>query len=98
MGWALLLYPSNWPVLAQFHVPLEKDGLIMTLADLIGFEYVRTGTPEYIRMVERGTMRTFGKDVVPVSAFFAGFISMIVYFVWTFVGRWFSTTRFIGRI
>ncbi|GEO42667.1 hypothetical protein SAE02_68150 [Skermanella aerolata] len=98
MGWALLLYPSNWPVLAQFHVPLEKDGLIMTLADLIGFEYVRTGTPEYIRMVERGTMRTFGKDVVPVSAFFAGFISMIVYFVWAFVGRWFSTTRFIGRI
>ena len=98
MGWALLLYPANWPIIAQFHVPLEKNGLMMTTADLIGFEYPRTGTPEYIRMVERGTMRTFGKDVVPVSSFFAGFMSMLVYFVWHFVGCWFSTMRRIDSI
>jgi methane/ammonia monooxygenase subunit A len=98
MGWALIMYPANWPILAQFHVAVEKHGLVMTLADLIGFEYLRTGTPEYIRMVEKGTLRSFGQDVVPVSAFFAGFISMIVYFVWHFVGRWFSTTRIIGRL
>ena len=98
MGWALLMYPSNWPIIAQFHVPLEKNGLMMTTADLIGFEYPRTGTPEYIRMVERGTMRTFGKDVVPVSSFFGGFMSMMVYFVWHFVGRLFSTMRFLKSI
>lgn len=98
LGFALLMYPSNWPILAQFHVPVEREGLVMTLADVMGFEYVRTGTPEYIRLVEKGTLRSFGQDVVPVSAFFAGFISMVVYFMWHFVGRWFSTTRIIGRI
>jgi methane/ammonia monooxygenase subunit A len=98
MGFALLMYPSNWPILAQFHVPVENNGLVMTIADVLGFENVRTGTPEYIRMVEKGTLRSFGQDVAPVSAFFAGFISMVIYFIWHFIGRWFSTTRFIRRI
>lgn len=94
LGWGLLMYPSNWQILAQYHQGVEVQGLLMTLADLIGFEYVRTSTPEYIRMVERGTMRTFGKDVVPVAAFFSGFVSMIVYFVWWYVGKMFSTTKY----
>ncbi len=98
LGFALLMYPSNWPILAQFHMPVEKNGLVMTLADLMGFETVRTGTPEYIRLIEKGTLRSFGQDVVPVSAFFAGFISMVMYFIWHFIGRWFSKTNFIGRI
>ena len=67
----------------------------MTLADLIGFHFVRTSMPEYIRMVERGTLRTFGKDVVPVAAFFAGFVSMLVYFLWWKMGNWFSTTTYL---
>lgn len=95
MGWGLLFYPSNWPVLAQFHQATEVDGVLLTLADLIGFNYVRTGTPEYIRMIERGTLRTFGKDVVPVAAFFSGFVSMLVYFLWWKVGGWFSTTKYL---
>jgi len=45
---------------------------LMNLADIIGFHYVRTSMPEYIRIIERGTMRTFGKDVVGVSSFFSG--------------------------
>jgi methane/ammonia monooxygenase subunit A len=98
LGWGLLMYPSNWQVLAAYHQGVEVNGLLMTLADLIGFEYVRTSTPEYIRMVERGTMRTFGKDVVPVAAFFSGFVSMIVYFVWWYVGKWFSTTSYTKSI
>jgi Ammonia monooxygenase. len=43
-------------------------------------------------------MRTFGKDVVPVAAFFSGFVSMIVYFVWWYVGKWFSTTAYTKSI
>jgi methane/ammonia monooxygenase subunit A len=46
-------------------------------------------------MVERGTLRTFGKDVVPVAAFFAGFVSMLVYFLWWKMGGWFSTTKYL---
>jgi methane/ammonia monooxygenase subunit A len=95
MGWGLLFYPSNWPVLAQFHQATEVDGVLLTLADLIGFNYVRTGTPEYIRMIERGTLRTSGKDVVPVAAFFSGFVSMLVYFLWWKFGKRFASVNFI---
>jgi methane/ammonia monooxygenase subunit A len=91
-----LFYPGNWPVIAPLHVPVEYNGMMMTLADLQGYHYVRTGTPEYIRMVEKGTLRTFGKDVAPVSAFFSGFVSIIIYFLWHFFGKWFSKTDFIA--
>jgi methane/ammonia monooxygenase subunit A len=69
----------------------------MSLADLIGYEYVRTSMPEYIRIVERGTMRTFGKDVVPVAAFFSGFVSILVFFMWWYVGKLFSTTKYMAK-
>lgn len=96
--YGLLLYPANWPLLAQFHVPVEYNGLVMSIADIMGYHYVRTGTPEYIRMVEKGTLRTFGKDVVPVSAFFSGFVCMVMYFTWHFVGRWFSRDYNIDQV
>jgi methane/ammonia monooxygenase subunit A len=98
MGWGLLLYPSNWPILAPYHLAIEREGLVMSLADLIGYEYVRTSMPEYIRIVERGTMRTFGKDVVPVAAFFSGFVSILVFFMWWYVGKLFSTTKYMAKI
>jgi methane/ammonia monooxygenase subunit A len=90
MAYGLLLYPANWPLIAAMHVPVDYNGLVMSVADVMGFHYVRTGNPEYIRMIEKGTLRSFGKDVVPVSAFFSGFVSICMYFVWYFVGRWFS--------
>lgn len=95
LPFALIFYPSNWPILAQFHQPVEYQGTMMTIADIIGYQYVRTGTPEYIRLVEKGTLRTFGKDVVPVSAFFSGFICILIYFIWHFFGRWYSTTKML---
>jgi methane/ammonia monooxygenase subunit A len=95
LGWGLLFYPNNWPWLAQYHQAAEVDGVLLTLADLIGFNYVRTGTPEYIRMIERGTLRTFGKDVVPVAAFFSAFVSMLVYFLWWKFANFFSRTDYI---
>ena len=90
-----MFYPGNWPIIAPLHVPVEYNGMMMTLADLQGYHYVRTGTPEYIRMVEKGTLRTFGKDVAPVSAFFSGFVSIIIYFLWHYFGRWFNKTDFV---
>lgn len=90
MAYGLMIYPVNWPLIAQMHVPVDYNGTVMSLADVMGYHFVRTGTPEYIRMVERGTLRSFGEDVVPVSAFFSGFVCIVTYFVWYFVGRWFS--------
>ena len=95
MAWGLVFYPGNWVVIAPYHVPVEYNGMLMSVADLLGYQYVRTGTPDYIRMVEKGTLRTFGKDVAPVSAFFSAFMSILIYFMWHFVGKWFSQTKFI---
>jgi len=97
MGWGLIFYPGNWPIIAPLHVPVEYNGMLMSIADIQGYNYVRTGTPEYIRMVEKGTLRTFGKDVAPVSAFFSAFMSILIYFMWHFVGRWFANVRFIKQ-
>ncbi|WP_054774741.1 bacterial ammonia monooxygenase, subunit AmoA [Methylogaea oryzae] len=97
MGWGLIFYPGNWPIIAPLHVPVEYNGMLMSIADIQGYNYVRTGTPEYIRMVEKGTLRTFGKDVAPVSAFFSAFMSILIYFMWHFVGRWFASTRFLQQ-
>jgi methane/ammonia monooxygenase subunit A len=98
LGFSLLLYPNNWVILAPYHQPIELYGVVLTLADYMGFSYIRTSMPEYIRIIERGTMRTFGKDVVGVAAFFAGFVSMMVYFWWWFVGKLFSTTAYMKAI
>lgn len=98
MGFSLLMYPANWVWVAPFHLPVHHStGPLMSVADLMGMEYVRSATPEYIRIIERGTLRTFGRDVTPVSAFFGGFISGLVYLWWHFMGRWFSKVYFLGQ-
>jgi len=93
MAWGLIFYPGNWPIIAPLHLPVEYEGMVMTVADIQGYNYVRTGTPEYIRMVEKGTLRTFGKDVAPVSAFFSAFVSILIYYWWHFFGYWFGQTK-----
>jgi methane/ammonia monooxygenase subunit A len=91
----LVFYPANWIMLAPYHLPVENAGVLMSVADVIGFEYIRTGTPEYLRLIEAGTLRTFGTDVVPVSAFFSAFVCSLVYMVWWFVGKWFSKPLYV---
>ena len=41
--------------------PVEVANSQLTVADLFGFQYIRTGMPEYLRIIERGTLRTYGK-------------------------------------
>lgn len=82
----LLIYPLNWPLIAPFHVPVEMDGILMTIADVMGFEYVRTSIPEYLRIIEESTLRTFGDAVTPLTAFFAAFLNIINYWFWVWIG------------
>ena len=64
---------SFWfPLAVMKRTSLTRGGTLMSLADVIGFHNVRTSMPEYVRIIERGTMRTFGKDVVGVAAFWLG--------------------------
>jgi len=79
--WGLLVYPVNWPLLAAFHEPLVHNGEMLTAADLLGFEYIRTGLPEYVRVVERSVLRTFGDAVTPLTAVFAGFVCTLVFYI-----------------
>jgi methane/ammonia monooxygenase subunit A len=63
------------------------DGQLMSLADYMGFTFVRTGTPEYIRIIEVGSLRTFGGHTVWISAFFSAFISMLMFTIWWQIGH-----------
>ena len=40
------MYSNNWVILAPFHQASEQYGTLMSLADIIGFHYVRTSMPE----------------------------------------------------
>jgi methane/ammonia monooxygenase subunit A len=82
----LLLYPMNWPLLAPFMVPVEMHGTLMTVADVMGFEYIRTAMPEYVRIIEQSTLRTFGDAVTPLTAVFAGFLTILSLWFWAWIG------------
>jgi methane/ammonia monooxygenase subunit A len=95
MLFALLFYPGNWPMLAAYRLPVEHIGSLVTVGDLIGYVYPRSSTPEYLRIIERGTLRTFGGHSAVVSAFFAGFLCILTYFLWWHFGMLMSTTATI---
>jgi len=95
MLFALLFYPGNWPMLAAYRLPLEHIGSLLTVGDLIGYVYPRSSMPEYLRIIERGTLRTFGGHSAVVSAFFSGFMCILTYFVWWYIGKMLATTAFV---
>ncbi len=97
-AFALLFYPSNWPIFAMYHEPLAYNGAQLTVADLFGFQYLRTGMPEYLRIIERGTLRTYGQMAAPLSAFSSALMCTLMYALWWHMGKLFATTRYIKRV
>ena len=95
--WGVLVYPANWPLLAAFHEPIDYNGEMLTAADLLGYEYIRTGLPEYIRIVERSILRTFGNTVTPLTAVFAGFLSTLVFYVAWMVGSFLNRPTWLKK-
>jgi len=83
---SIIFYPANWPMLAPFRLVVEQMGQLATVADVIGYTFTRTSMPEYLRIIERGTLRSFGENPAIVSALFSGFVSVIMYGVWWAVG------------
>ena len=81
-----LIFPLNWPLFAAHFQPIEYKGILLSVADLMGYEYIRTTTPEYLRIIEESTLRTFGGSVTPLTAVFAGFVSTFVYGGFLMVG------------
>lgn len=97
-AFALLFYPSNWPIFAAYHVPIEWQGSLRTVADHFGFVYPRAGMPEYLRIVERGTLRTYGQTATPLSAFFAMLSCVPVYAASWHIGKAFATVRYVKKV
>lgn len=79
--YAALFFPSNWIYFAPYFLPAEHMGQMVSLADLIGYTYPRSSTPEYIRIIERGTLRTFEDSAVWVSTAFSGFVCIFAYMI-----------------
>jgi methane/ammonia monooxygenase subunit A len=96
--WGLLVYPANWPLMAAFHEPIIYNGEMLTTADLMGFEYIRTGLPEYVRVVERSVLRTFGDAVTPLTAVFAGFVCTLVFYVSWMIGLLLNNQAWVKKI
>lgn len=97
-SFALLFYPSNWPIFGMFHVPVEYGGAQLTVADLFGFQYIRAGMPEYLRIIERGTLRTYNQFATPLASFFSALLCILMYTCWWRLGEWFSTVRYLKKI
>jgi methane/ammonia monooxygenase subunit A len=97
-AFALLFYPSNWPIFAMFHEPIESGNGQLTVADLFGFQYIRTGMPEYLRIIERGTLRTYGQYAAPLAAFCSALLCSLMYTLWWYIGKWFATVRYLAKI
>ena len=90
---ALTFYPSNMAALTGYYVPVEHLGSMASMADVIGYTFPRSATPEYIRIIETGTLRTFEGTSVWVSGAFAAFVCIFLYMLWWQIGMAFSTVK-----
>ncbi len=98
MLWGVLFYSLNWPGIAPMHVPVELHGMVVTLADYMGFTYPRTAMPEYVRIIETGTLRTFGDHVAPVTVAMAGFASIVFYYIYVWVGSKVTRPQWMDKV
>ncbi len=90
MAFGLMFYSGNWPMLAAYRIPMEVMNTMVSVGDYIGYAFPRTATPEYVRLIERGTLRTFGGHSASIAAFFAGFACILMYLVWWYIGWFFA--------
>lgn len=94
-AFAFTFWPANYAALAQYFQPVDFNGTVASVADLVGYVFNRSNMPEYLRIIERGTLRTFGGSVAWVSSAFAGFICIFMTYIWWQIGMWMSTVRFL---
>jgi methane/ammonia monooxygenase subunit A len=94
--WAFVFWVSNLVSLAPYLQPVEFMGQIHTVADVLGIQYVRTQTPEYLRLIESGTLRSFLEETQYVSMVFGATLTVIGYWIGQAIARWLAIAP-IGR-
>lgn len=79
--WGMLFQPANMAIFGAMWLPLNYHGELMTVADAMGFEYVRTQAPAYMRIVEEGHLRAFIGQIEIVTALTAGVGAIFFYWI-----------------
>ena len=85
--WNLAFWAANYTTLAPFLQPVQFMGHILTLSDVQGIEYLRNQTPEYLRLVEHGTLRSFLEETQYVSFVFGATVTVGAYWVGQGIAR-----------
>jgi len=63
---------------------------VVTLADVQGIEYLRSQTPEYLRQIEHGSLRSFLDETQYVSLAFGATLTVAGYWIGQAIGRFLS--------
>ena len=82
--------------LAPYLQPTQFMGHILTVADVQGIQYLRSQTPEYLRLVENGTLRSFLEETQYVSLVFGATLTVAGYWIGQAIARWLAIWP-IGR-
>ncbi len=85
--WTFAFWVSNYMTLAPYLQPTLFMGNVLTVADVQGIEYLRGQTPEYLRLVENGTLRSFLQETQYVSLVFGSTVTIAGYWVGQFIAR-----------
>jgi methane/ammonia monooxygenase subunit A len=96
LTWAFVFWLSNYVSLAAYLQPAQFMGHILTVADVLGIQYVRTQTPEYLRIIETGTLRSFLEETQYVSIVFGATLSVGGYWIGQAIARYLAIWP-IGR-
>ena len=86
--WAIAVWAYNYVPLAAFLQPAHFMDHVVTVADVQGIAYIRSQTPEYLRLIERGALRSFLGETQYVSLAFAGTAAFVGYWIGQFIGRY----------
>lgn len=95
--WGLTFYAVNWLVLMPYLQPVDYHGQVFTVADLMGYYFVRPQTPEYLRRIDQGSLTAFFSERIWITAFNAGVICPIAYWIGNILG-WAFASWPVGRL
>jgi len=86
--WCIAVWGFNYIPLAPFLQPVHFMGHTLTLADVQGIVWTRSQTPEYLRHIERGTLRSFLGETQYVALAFGMSMATLGYWVGQMIGRY----------
>jgi methane/ammonia monooxygenase subunit A len=82
-GW----WASNYVMIAPYLQPAQWMDRILTVADIQGISFIHSQTPEYLRIVEHGTLRSFLGETQYVALVFGATVTVAGYWIGQFIGR-----------